>query len=259
MYHSITFGDKNTWDDWHLVPVSRPVFAPPAVKTKIVEIPGGDGVIDLTESLTGYPVYENRTGSFEFIVVNDTYSIVEDHEEWYEVYSKIMGYLHGKKMRAVLEDDKEYYYEGRFSVNSWTSDNNYSTISIDYDVSPYKWLIRTSLDDWLWDPFSFVSGVIQSGMFKDMLITENEAEFVIQNELYGRAPVCPSFIVSTTSGEGAIVRFVNESLGIDITKTVFDGTALFPDIIFYGECIALYLRSVSGTGTVSLDFRSGRL
>ena len=71
MYHSVTFGDKNTWDDWRLVPASRPVFNPPAQKVKTLEIPGGDGVIDLSQSLTGYPVYQNRTGSIEFIVMND--------------------------------------------------------------------------------------------------------------------------------------------------------------------------------------------
>ena len=71
MYHSITIGGKNTWDDWRLVPASRPVFNPPAQKVKTLEIPGGDGVIDLSQSLTGYPVYQNRTGSIEFIVMND--------------------------------------------------------------------------------------------------------------------------------------------------------------------------------------------
>ena len=28
MYHSITIGDKNTWDDWHLIPATRPLFHP---------------------------------------------------------------------------------------------------------------------------------------------------------------------------------------------------------------------------------------
>ena len=61
MYHSITFGDKNTWDDWHLIPSKRPSFNPPNVKSQYVDIPGGNGVLDLTESLTGYPLYNTRT------------------------------------------------------------------------------------------------------------------------------------------------------------------------------------------------------
>lgn len=132
MYHSITIGGKNTWDDWRLVPASRPVFNPPAQKVKTLEIPGGDGVIDLSQSLTGYPVYQNRTGSIEFIVMND-------FKPWHMAYSDIMDYLHGQKLRAVLEDDPEYFYEGRFTVNVWKSEKDWSRITIDYDVGPYKW------------------------------------------------------------------------------------------------------------------------
>lgn len=115
MYHSITFGDKNTWDDWRLVPASRPLFNPPAQKVKTLDIPGGDGVIDLSQALTGYPVYQNRTGSIEFIVMND-------FKPWHMAYSDIMDYLHGQTMRAILEDDPEYFYEGRFTVNAWKSE-----------------------------------------------------------------------------------------------------------------------------------------
>ena len=98
MYHSITFGEKNTWDDWHLVPTSRPVFHPPAQKVKTIDVPGGDGVIDLSRALTGYPVYQNRTGSFEFIVPNGFEPWEAGRIEqtpWHSVYSDIMDYLHG--------------------------------------------------------------------------------------------------------------------------------------------------------------------
>ena len=135
MYHSITFGDKNTWDDWHLVPASRPLFNPPTVKTKIIDIPGANGNLDLSDSLTKYPVYNNREGQIEFIVMNDYW-------EWYDAYSTIMNYLHGQTMKAILEDDQEWYYIGRFSVNSWKSNKDYSRIVIDYSVKPFKYFIR---------------------------------------------------------------------------------------------------------------------
>ena len=69
--HSVTFGDKNSYDEWRMVPTSRPVITPPAVKKKTLEIPGANGVLDISSSLTGFPVYENRTGSIEFVVLND--------------------------------------------------------------------------------------------------------------------------------------------------------------------------------------------
>lgn len=144
MYHSITFGDKNTWTDWHLVPTSRPVIAPPKPKTQYVDIPGADGSIDLTESLAGRPVFSNREGTLEFIVLND-FNVDDYNYNWIDVYTDILQYLHGRSMRMILEDDPKYYYEGRFEVNSWTSDANNSKISINYIVSPYKYLIDSPI------------------------------------------------------------------------------------------------------------------
>ena len=44
MYHSITFdNEKNTWDDWHLIPSSRPLVAPPSIKSNYVDVAGVDG------------------------------------------------------------------------------------------------------------------------------------------------------------------------------------------------------------------------
>ena len=179
MYHSVTFGDKNTWDDWRLVPASRPVFNPPAQKVKTLEIPGGDGVIDLSQSLTGYPVYQNRTGSIEFIVMND-------FKPWHMAYSDIMDYLHGQKLRAILEDDPEYFYEGRFVVNAWKSEKDWSRITIDYDVGPYKWSVLSSTDDWLWDPFNFQNGVIRPALFKDIAVTDEKRTIRLEAALFGR-------------------------------------------------------------------------
>lgn len=124
-------------------------------KVKTLDIPGGDGVIDLSQALTGYPVYQNRTGSIEFIVMND-------FKPWHMAYSDIMDYLHGQTMRAILEDDPEYFYEGRFTVNAWKSEKDWSRLVIDYDVGPYKWKNLSSIDNWLWDPFNFQNGVIQA-------------------------------------------------------------------------------------------------
>lgn len=134
MYHSITFGTKNTWDDWHLIPSSRPVFNPPVLKSKYVDIPGGDGSVDLTELFTASPKFGNRTGSFEFIVAPDYLS-------WEFAYSTIMNYLHGKRMHAVLEDDPLYFYDGRFTISEWKSNKNFSIITIDYTVGPHRQLI----------------------------------------------------------------------------------------------------------------------
>lgn len=263
MYHSITFGEKNTWDDWHLVPTSRPVFSPPAQKVKTLEIPGGDGVIDLSQALTGYPVFQNRTGSFEFIVPNGFEPWEPGKTEkapWYSVYSEIMDYLHGQTLRAVLEDDREYFYEGRFTVNDWKSPKDWSRIVINYDVGPYKWAVFSSTDEWLWDPFNFQNGVIRTAVFSDISVTTTVRVMNLDAALFGRAPVCPSFIVNTSAGHGIHIRFVNPRLGLDTTKLLPEGTSQIPEFVFFGEHGAtIYLWCDSETGKVSINFRQGRL
>lgn len=134
MYHSITFGDKNTYDDWHLVATERPCVVSAQPKTRYIDIPGANGSIDLTDALAGRASLSNREGSFEFYVLND-YS----GYNWVRVYREVSNYLHGRKMRMTLEDDPNYYYEGRFSVNQWKSQKDWSRIVIDYNVEPNKY------------------------------------------------------------------------------------------------------------------------
>lgn len=253
MYHSVTFGEKNTWDDWRLVPSTRPLFNPPAQKVKTVDIPGGDGLIDLSQSLTGYPVFQNRTGSMEFIVMND-------FRPWHVAYSDILDYLHGRNLRAVLEDDPEYFYEGRFTVNAWKSEKDWSKIVIDYSVGPYKWSVQSSIDPWKWDPFNFQNGVILPGLFKDIPVDTAPARHVFPQWVFGRTPVCPRFHVATTAGQGVRARVVNPYLKLDNTRYLPDGVCSIPEFVFYGEGDAeLWLDCGSGTGTVSIEFRQGRL
>ena len=38
----------------------------------------------------------------------------------------------------TLDDDPEFYYEGRFTVNQWQSGASFSTIVIDYNLQPFK-------------------------------------------------------------------------------------------------------------------------
>lgn len=253
MYHSITFGEKNTWDDWRLVPTSRPLFNPPAQKVKTLDIPGGDGLIDLSNALTGYPVYQNRTGSFEFLVMND-------FKPWYVAYSDIMDYLHGQRMRAILEDEPEYFYEGRFTVNAWRSEKDWSRIVIDYSVGPYKWSTLSSLEDWRWDPFSFQNGVIYSEFFHDIAVTTTPRTVQFSGTMFGRAPVCPKFLVSSTANRGIHIRFIVPSVGVDETKLLPDGEIQIPEFIFFESYeVTIQLWCDYGTGTVSIEFRRGRL
>lgn len=257
MYHSITFYKNddfssgiNTYDDWFLIPASRPVFNPPSVKTKYIDIPGADGVIDLTETLRKCPVYNNREGSIEFIVENG-------HRAWWEAYSTIMDYIHGQYVKAVLEDDPEHYYEGRFFVNEWKSDKDWSRITLDYNLKPYKTNIQSTTEEWIWDPFNFDTGII----LKDIIVDSDEYRpFELQNYI-GRKPVSPVFTVSVSDGSNGIyARIYNRELGIDTEAFLRNGVYSNPEIMLSNTNGSNTLTlAFKGNGTVSMDFRNGGL
>lgn len=243
MYHSIILGDKNTWADWYLIPSSRPVFNPPSPKTKYVDIPGADWHLDLSTALTGDIAYEGRTGSFEFIVDNGQLSDY-NASTWYMLYSEILNYLHGKLIKARLEDDPSFYYQGRFSVNQWKSEPHNSKVVIDYTVSPYKYEAFSSLEDWEWDSFNFETDIIRE--YKDLKVN-GSLEFII----YGRRmKVTPSFIVNSSDKKGMKVTFNGTTYDLP------DGTSRVVNIqTVEGENKLKF----TGNGTISIDYRGGCL
>lgn len=248
MYHSITFGDKNTYEDWHLAPSSRPVFNPPKAKTKYLDIPGASGSIDLTESLTSFPIFEDREGDFEFYVLNG-------YEDWQVLYSEIMDYLHGRSMIAIPEDDPAYHYVGRFTVDKWKSDPYWSKITIGYRVNPYKWKNEKSTDEWIWDTFNFETDYVLTAAFGGLKVASASwKSYIFTKPMYGSAPVCPKFIVS--GANSLQLRFVNSTLSLDETVTLKDGENEFLDFLFAGDECTVYFK---GTGEVSIEFNPGRL
>lgn len=298
MYHSLDFKmlskseaqsiSFNTYKDLFLVPTSRPVINPPAVKTKTIEVPGANGSIDLTDSLTPYPVYNNRTGSIEFAVLNDKM-------DWAVLYSKIMNYIHGRKGRMILEDDPGWYYEGRWSVGNWTSNNDgtWSTVSLDYDLYPYKLEVATSIegsaetgsDRWKWSPFSFVDGVIFNlleptgwsagvgdSLFKNIPVDSddwvsygvfsNSQGPYMSRKITGWMPVCPKITVSAANmGVRLTDAEQNPKSPYLVYEKTYDNAGSYtdPQLILYdwsGNGYRLYLK---GHGTVTIEFRRGSL
>lgn len=242
--HGITFKTLDgklswhTWTDWRLVPVSRPVFAPPAAKTVYVDLPGANGQLDLTESLTGDVKFKDRIGTIEFQV--------ENREAWNEVYSDIMDCLQGQRMRAILDDGQEYYYIGRFSVDAWNSEKNRSRIVISYDVEAYKNEMFSSLENWEWDTFNFETGVVRE--YKDLIVS-GTLTLIIPGT---RRTVVPTIVVDSEDDSGMTVWFS----GTNKRYSLAEGENLIPYIaIVSGENTLKF----SGTGTVSIDYRGGRL
>ena len=242
-------GTINTWDDWHLIPTSRPVFQQGDVKTVYIDIPGADGQIDATEALTGYPVYSNREGSLEFIVANGW------RASWAAGFSQFANWLHGKRLRVILDDDPEYFYEGRFKLNEWKSNNDgtWSNVTLDYNLKPYKYSVYMSTDKWLWDPFNFETGFI----YNCGDITVNKVTTININN--SGMHVIPTFIFKNTKDSMWKLELngTTAEIPLDFSKS---STVEFRDSRF--ELLAgenTLIVTPQTKGTIDISFRGGSL
>lgn len=145
-----------------MIPVSRPVVAPPVEKVLSVDVPGRDGTTYLSKSLTGYPVFKAREGSWEFYL---------DTDEWrgqnlstpvgtgaLEYLSRALAKSNSipAQTRVRLEDDPAFFYLGRVWVNGGIKQKNgHSVVTFAYSLYPFKFLYDNIQEDWVWDTFGF--------------------------------------------------------------------------------------------------------
>ena len=127
----VILGDKHTYRDWGLLEKSRPSISPPKPKTKLIPVPGSDSVIDLTEHLTGKVHYEMRTIHFEFVTLCE-------RERWPHLYTNILNTIHGKRIRIIMDDDPNFYYIGRVSVENLETEKKTAILTMTAEVEPYK-------------------------------------------------------------------------------------------------------------------------
>ena len=141
MYHSliINVGDDyiDTWDDWKLIPSSRPVIAPPIERTKFVTVPGRDGSLDYSQTVPKRATFDDRTGKIEFYLENDY-----EGWDWETAYTTICETLKGQRVRFALEDNRSHYYSGLLWVNQFKSDKGHSKITLEYRVHPTMYTLN---------------------------------------------------------------------------------------------------------------------
>lgn len=124
----IWFDDIHSYDDLNLV-LSVANIPPAAVKTNFIDIPGGDGSVDLTEAL-GEVRFKDRECTFTFTVFP-----TDDFEVKKRLVSNL---LNGTRCSIKLDKDPNYYWQGRCSINEYASDKNLHKIVVGAIVAPYK-------------------------------------------------------------------------------------------------------------------------
>ena len=228
----------NTFTDWHLIPNSRPVISMPEQKKQMVDVPGGNSVVDLSMSLNKYPLFNRRSGTLTF-TVNPDYDAESIRQDL--VYK-----LHGRRMNMTLSDDPNFYYTGYFSV-VWTSNEDGSSpqVEIEYDLEPYK---TAQAITYINNLFNVSAGSASTPFTVSRTSTRPNLE-VYSNQLPITFPTPLIVIVSNLSGNAQCdIDFGNSYLGIKKPNTT--GT----DTIGTGSNVTAnshYVVNKNGTYTIT--------
>lgn len=99
-------------------------------KTYTVDIPGGNGVIDLTTALTGDVVFKTR--KMKLVFASD------DAGDVSKLRRRITSAIHGRRLKFVLGFEPEYTYTGRFSVEIEPSGVAGAKVTMTVTADPYK-------------------------------------------------------------------------------------------------------------------------
>lgn len=159
-YPGIFFDRIHSYNDLHLV-LSKLEIPPAKPKTNYVNIPGGDGSIDLTET-HGDVKYFDRDCKFTFS------SFPVSEREWEKLKILVNNAINGKVFKITLDKDPDHYYEGRCEIDSNPGNKWNKQIIVKAKVKPWKFKQKETV-----------------AVFN---LTSAEKMVTLSN---GRRPVCP--------------------------------------------------------------------
>lgn len=217
--NQLKIGDKYSFHDWGAYLAPSPVVGLPKPKTEYVEIPSGDGSVDLTESLTGDVKYEDRIITAELF-------FMPPRREWQHKLDAITNYIHGQRLPIQVPDDKEYYYMGRVSVSSTKVDGVVFRIELSMQCEPYKYKRNLTV--------------------YDLVIPTNGALNVDCKNI--RQWVLPTITVNRSVN----LTFENNSYSINA------GSGVYTNIVFKRGINSVKVTSSAGT-SVKISYREGAI
>ena len=204
----------------------------PEAKEQVIDIPGGDGTIDLSE-INGRPMYGMRTVELEYHLRN------VDNEKWSLIYSEIGAVVTGKKVKMVLDDDPDHYYMARLKVDGEKTDYVNAELTFTGTAEPFKYDLTATNEPWLWDTFNFETGVIRE--IEEVEITAENNKVTIIGAGIDTPPV---FVVS--QADNLKLTYGGR------TYTLKVGRNRFPAVRVGKEDVTL---TFSGTGKFEVEYR----
>lgn len=139
----------------------------PTPQSYLVEVPGRNGLLNLTKGLTGKVCYNNRPLKFQYLGTGN-HDILLDTVDVFNTF-------HGETIRIIDDDTPDWYYEGEASVET-KRDGVLVTITLNVNADPFRQKLK-------------VTNV-------DTILSTTEKSIVVNN--YG-VVITPTFIVSDSA------------------------------------------------------------
>lgn len=129
MVRGTNFGGIHSHYDLNLIQQKVDV-EPAEPKLNLIEIPGADGAVDMTEQPAGQVTYETRKITWTFALYPG--------ENWEAKRRQVNNALNGRRCDITISTDPEYYYQGRLSVKKHNVDMSLRQIVVEAICQPYK-------------------------------------------------------------------------------------------------------------------------
>lgn len=132
MNESVTFAGVDTLADLGLRILQGVELSPPEVKEVTVDIPGGDGFIDLS-AFSGDVRYGERKMSIPVLLTGS------DNEGLEREKTDLMRTFHGQRAPFTLSWDPGYTYTGRAAFEDFALVGHRMTATLNITADPYKY------------------------------------------------------------------------------------------------------------------------
>lgn len=145
----------HTLNDWGFAIGNNNYIGTPEIIQNYIEVPGMNGMLDMTEAISGHNIYKKR-------VININFGGIKKRQDWDSVISDIRNKVHGQKIKITFDNDPDYYWTGRAEIIDFDRTRELGTFTLSIpNADPYKYDINSSAEEWEWDSFNFETGVIR--------------------------------------------------------------------------------------------------
>lgn len=233
MARGTDFGGVHSHYDLNLI--QQKVEVDPAEpKLNMIEIPGADGAVDLTEQPAGRVVYKTRKITWTFALYPG--------ENWDAKHAQVSNALNGRRANITLDTDPGYYYQGRLSVAKHNVDGLLRQIIVEAVCQPYKLkqlqtrvfvpfcgknLLDTSQSNQLEQMYGSVV-YIPGGVRKSGKYFVGFPVFVNPNTTYYMSVNCKKITQASVAGNGGRIAIYDANVRYAVTSIgSFEGDRVF--------------------------------